>query len=166
MSKLLQRSPLSLFVIVLSLLTSLSFAQSKSAKEGAKKDGKVKDGKAMDLSSMPGVSVVNDRPVEKTYANEAYTFLVLVNPNDDPAVKLWTDLPTRFAGLKIEAMPGRDNAYLVVSKNPQLELFKRAYSGFFQIYSDSDLEMFSTALPCLAEIRSQIPAMTKKMSSN
>lgn len=156
---------LTIFFICCALSAS-AFSQSKTAKEASKKEAKGKETKGGELSNFPGASVISDKPAEKTFGNESFTFLVLINPNDEGAVKQWADLPSTIPGLKIEVLSGKDNAYILVSKNPQMGLFKRAFSGFFQIFSESDLEMYSSALPCLGELRPEIANLAKKMSSN
>lgn len=101
---------------------------------------------------------------KSTKIKKTYSFLVIVNPADEPAMQLWNALPTRLPELKIVESQSAPFAHIVVTSNPEVGLFKRAYGAYFTIFTEEDLEAFKQGLPCLGELGAELTLMASKLA--
>jgi len=149
-------------LILIALSTSGVFAQSKGGK--SKKSGSEDKG----VQSAPLLMPAPESNSSEGFAGKMpseYRYVVLINPSDEDAVRLWAHLPTVIDGVSYDVLDGVSNAYAVVSKNPQLALFKQAYGSHFQIFSEQDLVLFGASIPCLQELVPKFNSLSKRLIS-
>lgn len=142
-----------------------------SALAQTKKDSKppAKSGDTKGLSNMPMLdgtpaAAQSDVSGKSSKIKKTYSFLVIVNPADEPAMQLWNSLPSRLPELKIVESQSAPFAHIVVTSNPEVGLFKRAYGAYFTIFTEQDFEAFKQALPCLGEMGAELTLMASKLS--
>lgn len=152
----------SVFLLLICIfLYGISSAQSK--KEGRK--SQKTEGSTEGLN--PGAPSIQAAPADEKKTKqqeEEYVYVVIVNTSDPDAHRQWEEIPGKFAGVKTESLGGQPGLYLLVTRNPELALFQKAYASSFRIFKESELEYFGNVLPCLAELRPRVASMGKKLS--
>jgi len=158
----------SIYYIVFCLVLSASVcAQTKSTKGGKEKE-KGSQGTSLEHSGGMAIPLDHATTVSKKESNseKGYKYLVYVNVADGLAYQIWSALPGLYADFRTASLSGSNNVFVLVSKNPEMALFKRAYGSYFQIFSEEDLQYFSGSNPCLAEMIPTMEQIAKKLSAN
>lgn len=152
-----------IFSVSVCLFVGNATAQSKKESKPAPKSA---DSKNLNTpSAMEGVQVApSDVSGKSTKVKKTYAFFVIVNPADEPAMQLWTSLPNRLPEVNIVPSQSVPFGHIVVSSNPEIGLFKRAYGAYFSIFTEEDLDAFKQGFPCLGELGSELSIMTTKLS--
>jgi hypothetical protein len=146
-----------LFVVCLAGSGSV-YAQDK--KESKKKSVDAHPGSLNGAPAFPAAEPIKKEKVPVT--RESYSFLVLYNSQDPLAAQVWSMLQSEIEGLVILAYPDNNNAYFVTSRNPEAALFKRAYGSYFQIFSETDIDILGQSTPWLAETKPVFQNLKKK----
>lgn len=156
--------PLSKHLLTLLFCLFMGWSASAQSKidKGSKESSKSKES-GLNSNAIP----VAKSEGEKTskIPTEGYRYLVFFNPTDQLAKEVWTALPALYSDLRIEPMNGANNLFLLMTYNPEMALFKRAYGAYFQIFNHDDLLFYGGSMPCLAEIRPMFEQVAKKIST-
>jgi hypothetical protein len=149
-----------LCAFVFCLLGNVSVAQDKKSSKKGKQEN-VAPAAASPIGGMAPTESSDDKPRRRD-KGVFYSFIVMINPQDEQAHELWKLLPAKFTDTQIFTSGANSEARFIYSKNPELALFKRAYGSYFPIFSREDIEVFKAALPCLGEMESEFIAMAEK----
>jgi hypothetical protein len=150
-----------LCAFVFCLLGNVSLAQDKKSSKKVNKEN-VAPAASNPLEGMAPTVSSDDKPRRRD-KGVVYSFIVMINPQDEQAHELWKLLPAKFTDTQIFTSGANSEARFIYSKNPELALFKRAYGSYFPIFSKEDIEVYKAALPCLGEMESEFIAMAEKV---
>lgn len=156
----------------LSILTSAFFfctffqgpALAQSKKENKENRSKKTEVSTEGLSPVHGLPVAQ-QPVERKSrrSQDEFLFVVFVNTNDPEASRIWEELPQQFPDIKTAQVTAYSGMYILLTQDPELALFQKAYGAYFRVFKESELDYFGNILPCLAELRPTITSMAKKI---